>query len=220
MKEIVLFLVITTCGVFGVFFIVALICLCIHLMLGLIKHLYDRWVIGSIPTVSDRKDLIRCIDELLNSLKTRYASHILLYLFIECLIMIAALLCVYVQNNEDHNIAEPINKITIDHFHIIAELPTTGFGPIIAHIPSLITILIVIAATIFFINRILQNIQKLNSINTTRLKIISYIKMYHNSDNKNENVDTSMIQLEIKRLVQKLNTDSSRDIWHTIFNSN
>lgn len=43
--------------------------------------------------------------------------------------------------------------------------------------------------------------------------------MYNCEDNKHNIVNTNKILIEISRLTQELNADSSRNIWRAIFNS-
>lgn len=218
MKEIVLFFTLIACSTFAIFLIAALIYGVGYLLLDLIKCIYNHFFIKTKPKVWNRNDLVCCVNEQLNLLKFKYYLHILMYLLLALIPTLVALTCIYRQNDITGNIAETATKIYVSPINTV-QLEAQSYIPLTSYVSSAIFIIVVIATTIFIVNRILNVVKKLNNINIVKLKIISHIKIYNRTNDTNDSIDTNKILIEINRLTQELNVDSSRDIWRSIINS-
>lgn len=218
MKEILLFFAMTTILIFALFFIVAFVCGILYLLSKLIIFLYNHFIIGTKPECLKRDDLVCYVNSELNSVKNKYIYQIIVYLLVKLVLVLGALICVYGQTDIMEYVVETTSKITISPINSV-QLQSKLYLPAISYISSVVIVLAVIISTIFIVNRILNIVKCLNNINNAKLKIVSYIKMYNYEDNKHNIVNTNKILIEINRLTQELNADSSRNIWRAIFNS-
>lgn len=218
MKEILLFFAMTTILIFALFFIVAFVCGILYLLSKLIIFLYNHFIIGTKQECLKRDDLVCYVNSELNSVKNKYIYQIIVYLLVELVLVLGALICVYGQTDIMEYVVETTSKITILPINSV-QLQSKLYLPAISYISSVVIVLAVIISTIFIVNRILNIVKCLNNINNAKLKIVSYIKMYNCEDNKHNIVNTNKILIEINRLTQELNADSSRNIWRAIFNS-
>lgn len=219
MKEILLFFTMTTILIFALFFIVAFVCGILYLLSKLIIFLYNHFIIGSKPEDLKRDDLVCYVNGELNSVKVKYFSQIIVYLLVELMIVLGALICVYGQTDIMEYAVETTSKITISPINSV-HLQSKLYLPAISYMSSVVLVLVVIISTIFIVSRILNIVKCLDNINNAKLKIVSYIKMYKCDDNKHNIVDTNKILIEINRLAQELNVSSSHYIWRAIFNNN